>query len=166
MAAHDGTMTTWTTVLDAAPDLGAAVQHRFEAHLHHVLATVRRDGSPRVSGTEVTFRQGHLWLGSMGGSRKALDLQRDPRLALHSAPIDVTMAEGDAKVGGRAVEVTDPGEVAAWLEEGGGQAPPGPMHLFRVQAEEVVLTSVVDGHLVVDSWTATGGLRRVDPYRR
>ena len=67
-----------------------------------MLATLRRDGSPRISGIEVTFADGQLWLGMMPDSRKALDLQRDPRFALHSAPLDADLKDGDAKISGRA----------------------------------------------------------------
>src|SRR3712207_2635746 len=97
-------MTSWDDVTTAAPDLAKAVQARFEAQKHSVLATLRKDGSPRVSGTETLFAGGHLWLGSMGASRKSRDLQRDGRFALHSMP-DLELQEGDAKIAGVAVQV-------------------------------------------------------------
>ena len=99
-------MATWTEFSTEAPELAAAIAARFTANKHHVLATLRRDGSPRVSGTEVEFADGVLRLGSMPGARKARDLQRDPRYALHANPSDETMAGGDAKVSGTAREVT------------------------------------------------------------
>ena len=61
----------------AAPELAAAVQRCFDAHIHKTLATLRTDGSPRVSGQEMSFRDGNVWLGMMPDSRKARDLQRD-----------------------------------------------------------------------------------------
>jgi len=60
----------------------------FDAHKHKTLATLRKDGSPRISGIEVDFVDGDLWLGAMWQSRRALDLRRDPRFALHSATAD------------------------------------------------------------------------------
>lgn len=45
----------WTTFVDEAPDLADAVTPLLRRTAHHVLATLRRDGSPRVSGTEVQF---------------------------------------------------------------------------------------------------------------
>ncbi|MDI9973605.1 pyridoxamine 5'-phosphate oxidase family protein [Rhodococcus sp. IEGM 1307] len=84
-------MTNWTQFETEAPDLAKAVAARFEAHKHHVLATLRKDGSPRVSGTEVEFYEGALLLGSMVGARKVQDLQRDPRFSLHSNPGHHTM---------------------------------------------------------------------------
>src|SRR5215218_11225308 len=105
-------MANWSEVEAAAPELAARVRATMDAYKHKVLATLRRDGSPRVTGIEATFTDGELWLGMMPGSRKAMDLRRDPRLALHSAsldpPEDPTTWPGDAKLAGRAVEVDDP----------------------------------------------------------
>ena len=57
---------------------------RLDAHTHKTLATLRKDGSPRISGIECWEIDGDLWMGSMARAVKALDLQRDPRYALHS----------------------------------------------------------------------------------
>jgi hypothetical protein len=101
------------------------------AHVHKTLATLRRDGSPRISGTEVIFAEGELWLGSMWQAMKARDLQRDPRFALHSGSDDPPAWSGDAKMAGRAEEIEDPDRKAAII---GANAPPGPVHLFRAAA--------------------------------
>jgi hypothetical protein len=141
-------MATWQQFSEEAPELAKAVRARFESAKHHVLATLRRDGSPRVSGTEVEFRGNDLVLGSMEGARKARDLQRDPRYALHANPgPDTSMTGGDAKVSGRAVE-----EVV----------PDGGSHLFRLELDEAVLTSVDQGRglLIIQSWRPGQPLRR------
>ena len=109
----------WGRLADEAPELAGAVQARLTATKHHVLATLRQDGSPRVSGTEVQLRGPELTIGSMPGAIKARDLQRDGRFALHANPGDGTMEGGDAKVAGVAVEVTDEAELAAFREEVG-----------------------------------------------
>lgn len=144
-------MTRWTEFADQAPELAAAVRDRFAATKHHVLATLRQDGSPRVSGTEVEFFDGDLTLGSMGGSRKARDLQRDGRLALHANPGDGSMAGGDAKVSGLASEVLDEAELEVYVE---AVRPPPPFHLFRVDLTEVVLTcvSAEQDCLLIHTW--------------
>jgi hypothetical protein len=122
------------------------VRARFEAARHHVLATLRADGSPRVSGTEVVFSDGDLTLGSMPGAVKARDLQRDGRFALHANPGDGSMAGGDAKVAGVAEEVL--GEETH--------------HVFRLQLDEAVLTSLhPDGdRIVIESWRPGQGVVR------
>jgi hypothetical protein len=81
-------MVAWSEVASAAPELAGTAQRLFDAHAHKTLATLRKDGSPRISGTEAKFAEGELWFGSMWQSRKALDLRRDPRFALHSASVD------------------------------------------------------------------------------
>lgn len=144
-------MSTWKEFSEQAPELAQAIAARLQAHKHHVLATLRRDGSPRVSGTEVEIVDGRLVLGSMPGAMKARDLQRDPRYALHSNPGHHSMTGGDAKVCGRARELHDD-EKAAVLAAYPEEVPPGPMHLFELDLAEVVLTSVDEEHLYVDLW--------------
>jgi hypothetical protein len=141
------------------------VQAVFDAHKHKVLATLRADGSPRVSGNEAVFRRGELWLGMMDRSVKALDLLRDPRLAIHSATVDAELTVGDAKLSGRAVEETDPEVIRGFSAESAedhGAEPPEPFHLFRVDVGEVSLVRIGDppDHLVIESWSATAGYRR------
>jgi len=154
-------MASWKEFTAAAPELARRAQAAFDAHKHKLLATLRRDGSPRISGIETDFADGELWLGMMPGSRKAMDLRRDPRLALHSAsvdpPDDPTAWAGDAKLTGRAVEVDDP----ALLERHLGDQPGA--HLFRVDLTEVVHTRVGDppDHLVIELWQEGKGLRRM-----
>ena len=161
-------MATWGEVEASVPDLAAALRSAFDAHRHKVLATLRADGSPRLSGSEATFRDGDVWLGMMDRSRKALDLRRDPRLELHSAPVDLELKLGDARLAGRAVEVTDPEMLrsfsAASAEEHDGPEPPSPFHLFRVDIGDVVLVRIGDppDHLVIESWSQAAGYRRTE----
>ncbi|QDY76271.1 pyridoxamine 5'-phosphate oxidase family protein [Streptomyces qinzhouensis] len=155
------TTTSWADFRAAEPVLADAVRRRFEEHTHHVLATLRKDGSPRVSGLEITFLGGEVCLGMMPGSWKAKDLLRDPRFALHANPGTVeSMATGDAKLSGRAAEVTEGAELDRFRAE---IAPPEEFHLFRVDLAEVVLTRVEAEELVVESWrpgTAAATRRR------
>lgn len=146
-------MADWSDVEAAEADFAGRVRALFDAHKHKTLATLRRDGSPRISGIEASFTEGGLFLGMMPGSVKALDLRRDPRLALHSQTEDAPEHDpsswvGDAKIAGRAVEVAGDG--------------PGPSNRFRVDVDEVVLTRVGTpaGHLVVESWHPGTGYRR------
>jgi hypothetical protein len=132
-----------------------------------MMATVRKDGSPRISGIEATFADGQLWLGMMPESRKALDLRRDPRLALHSTSADPEMPDGDAKIAGRAIEHTGVETKTAFsntLEESGQEIPTGPFHLFSVDIQEAVLIRLGDpaDHLVIETWRQGRGLSRVE----
>ena len=101
-------ITTWADFQQAEPELAAAVRARFEQYTHHVLATLRKDGSPRLTGLEAKFPLDELVLAMMPDSRKALDLRRDPRFSLLANPGEGTgMGGGDVRVSGWAVEVTD-----------------------------------------------------------
>ena len=156
----------WAAFVDEAPELAAAVRARLEATKHHVLATLRRDGSPRVSGTEVIVAEGVVAIGSMWHAVKALDLQRDGRFALHANPGDGSMEGGDAKLAGVAVELH--GELAARLAEGLSdesdqgerQEVPEPFHLFRLDLSQVVLSEVDHERncMVIRSWRPGQGV--------
>ncbi|MEV8595792.1 pyridoxamine 5'-phosphate oxidase family protein [Streptomyces sp. NPDC052012] len=143
--------TNWEAFVTAEPDLARTVEKRFGAHTHHVLATLRKDGSPRTTGLEVRFLNGELWLGMMPDSRKALDLRRDPRFALQANPGPGTaMDGGDVRISGRAIEVEDAETRSRYTKE---VEPPEPFHLFRTELTEVVRTYVEDDkYLVVQVW--------------
>ncbi len=150
-------MAHWRDVEAAAPELAGEVRRRFEAHRHHALATLRRDGSPRISGTEVNFRDGELFIGSMAGAMKARDLGRDARFALHSSSEDPPAWRGDAKVAGRMEEIVDPAEI----ERVNGTAV-GPSHLFRADVTEIVVVRLNEAgdRLVIESWHEGRGIDR------
>jgi hypothetical protein len=140
-------MATWTEFSEAAPELAERVKASFDAHKHKLLATLRKDGSPRISGTEVEFSDGELWLGSMPDALKAKDLLRDPRFALHngySATEPETMQ--DAKLAGRMQEVPHPQH-----------------HRFKADIREasVVRVNEEQTHLIIDVWTQAGGLKQI-----
>lgn len=156
--AHTVIMTTWQQFSDEAPDLADAIRARLTAHKHHVLATLRADGSPRVSGTEVEIFDGRLVLGSMPGARKVRDLQRDPRYSLHSNPGHHTMEGGDAKISGRARELT--GDEKQTIREHYPQDPGDDAQFFELGVEEVVLTTVSGDQLHVDLWRPGTGVTR------
>jgi hypothetical protein len=173
MLRHAGGMTNWNDVTTAAPELAATVQARFEATGLGLLATIRADGSPRISGIEPLFADGELWLGMMDGSLKARDLRRDPRCELHSATVDKAVTEGDARVSGRAVEVGDDEKTtfrARFGEHNGQEPPPGPFHLFRIELTRMSCLRPGPGpsgevdHLDIDTWTVDGGLTHVDRF--
>ena len=147
-------MTAWRDVEQAAPEFARRVRALFDAHRHKTIATVRADGSPRISGIEAVFEDGELVFGSMPKARKDADLRRDPRFALHSATVDPTEGAeahwpGEAKISGRAV-------LAGPVTEGPGG------DLFHADIAVVVHTHLDDEatKLVVEWWTPTTGLRR------
>jgi hypothetical protein len=147
-------MTAWRDVEQVEPEFAQRVRGLFDAHRHKTIATLRADGSPRISGIEVVFDNGDLVFGSMQGARKGADLRRDPRFALHSATVDpVEGAEarwpGEAKISGRAI-------VAGPVTEEADS--------FSADIAEVVHTHLNEQAtmLVVEWWTPTHGLRKIE----
>ena len=151
-------MAQWTEIEAEAPEFAALVRAYMDAGVHKTLATLRGDGSPRISGTEAKFGPRGLWFGSMPNAVKARDLQRDPRFALHSASEDPPAWKGDAKVSGRALEITDPEEMEAVT----GDKPTGPFHLFLADISEASVVSLADSgdHLVIETWREGRGYTR------
>lgn len=144
---------TWSDFRGTEPGLASAVKDRFDSHRHALMATLRRDGAPRLSGMETPIRDGHLWLAMDTSSRKADDLRRDPRFSIHSAPDDEDLALGDARIEGRALPALDE-EVALFVE--GHRFPideSSGMTLFTTDITSVVLTRVEDRCLVIAAWT-------------
>jgi hypothetical protein len=149
-------MTAWQDIEKAEPEFAKRVRALFDAHRHKTIATLRTDGSPRISGIEAAFEGGELGFGSMPNARKSADLRRDPRFALHSATVDpVEGAEaqwpGEAKISGRAI-------AAGPITEG----PDGDQ--YHADISEVVHTHLNEEAtmLVVEWWTPEHGLRRIE----
>jgi hypothetical protein len=142
-------MASWSEFEAAAPELAKRVRERLEAHTHKTLATIRADGSPRISGTETELSDGELWIGSMWQARKARDLQRDPRFALHSGSDDPPDWSGDAKLAGVAEEIVDPDRQS---------------HRFRLDLAEVSTVGLNEARtaLVIEVWTPERGVRTIE----
>jgi Pyridoxamine 5'-phosphate oxidase len=153
-------MPSWSEFEAEAPALAERVRAHLEAHKHKTFATVRSDGSPRISGTETEIKDGDLWIGSMWEARKARDLQRDPRYALHSGSDDPPEWTGDAKLAGVAEEIVD---LERMKEINGEHTSPGSMHLFRLDLHEVSTVGLDDERkaLVIEVWTPEDGIRTI-----
>ncbi|MFE2873305.1 pyridoxamine 5'-phosphate oxidase family protein [Embleya sp. NPDC059259] len=152
-------MTSWAEFEKVEPEFAATVRERFGMYKHHVLGTVRRDGAPRLSGLEVDFRFGELWLGMMPSSLKARDLLRDPRFSIFANPGEgAEMLHGDVRVSGRAVEVVDDAVKGRYVVE---TKPPEPFHLFRVELEEVSRMGIDGDEMVIRVWRPGASVRTI-----
>jgi hypothetical protein len=163
-------MARFHDIEQAEPELAARAQAIFSATQNAVLGTVRRDGSPRLSGIDAFFANGELCVGSMPGARKGADLRRDARLALHSIPWDSRRVrdgvedpgDADAKITGTA-QLADAETGAAlrdWMTER-GYGPPDGFELFTIDIESLVVLFPRDGQLVVDRWTGAEGRKTI-----
>lgn len=159
-------MISWDDFAEAEPELATQVRSRFEAYGLAIMATIRADGSPRLSGIEPLFAAGELWLAMMPDGRKSDDLRRDPRLALHNATTDKAVAHSDVKVSGRVVPVTDPSAVSRFVaaaELATGAPPPcGPFDLWRLELTEVIRITPDGDHLTIETWRPGQPCRRIE----
>jgi hypothetical protein len=159
-------MASFADIQRDAPELAERARRVFDVHKHKTIATLRADGSPRLSGIEVDFLGDDLWFGSMLASRKGADLRRDPRFALHSATVDAELTDGDAKLSGRAElaqgEVFD--RYVEFRRAQGLDVPDEPFDLFRGDLTELVVIRIGDpaDHLVIETWRAGRGYERVE----
>jgi len=158
---------TWQEFVEAAPDLARLVADRLTSHEHHVLATLRADGSPRLNGTNVVFDGDDLLVGCMLGTRRAADLRRDPRCALHTAPDLPTIPQGDVRLDCVAVELDEDRTraVFAQLAEGEGVQQDGePLEgdLFALHLRSVSTVKPADDHLELQIWRPSTGLQLVE----
>jgi len=148
---------TWREIEVNAPEFADRVRGRFDAGTNKTIATLRRDGAPRISAIELEFSSdGEVTLGMMGGSIKLLDVRRDPRVALHSPTLeppkdDPGVWPGDAKLAGVLIEIGPPADSP---HKGAG--------FFKLDITEIVLTYVGTpaDQLVIESWHPDRGWQR------
>ena len=98
---------TWGKFKSHSPELAALGEERFESTGLVLLGTLRKDGWPRISPVEPLIADGHLYLGMMWQSRKALDLLRDPRVLSIAPSPTVTPARASSRsTGGPSISRT------------------------------------------------------------
>jgi len=153
----------WEEFALACPELAGRGEERLRARELCLVGTLRADGSPRISPVEPDFVAGHLLLGMMWRSRKALDLQRDPRCVVHSCVCDRRGTEGDVKLYGRAAQISDPELRAAYRAAVRARLDWEPTepdyHLFAIEIESAGFMSFGDERVGM-AWDPERGLRR------
>ena len=142
---------TWQEFATHAPELAALGEAQLARTGLALVGTLRRDGWPRISPVEPFIVDGQLYLGMMWRSVKALDLLRDPRCVVHSTVSDREGTEGEFKVYGRAVEVTDLDERRRFAEAvfaAIGYRPEEPeFHCFVITIESVAFSQIRGGEM-------------------
>ena len=151
---------SWRAIEQSVPEFAARVRELFEGGRHKTIATLRADGSPRISGIECEFVGGDLRFGSMPRARKGDDLKRDPRFALHGPTFHPEEGKesdwsGEAKIAGRAM----PAGSESDDHDGESQG-----EMFIADITDVVITrlNAEATKLVVESWTPESGFRTVE----
>jgi hypothetical protein len=148
----------WTEFSQSAPELANLFRERLERTGLALLGTIRKDGTPRISPLEAGVFEDHLLIGGMWQSKKFLDLMRDPRCLVHTTISNKDGKEGEVKLRGKVVEITDP----EFRERCGRQAlkttgwrPPEPYHLYWLDIEHAAFIQFSgSGNQTVKIWRA------------
>jgi hypothetical protein len=162
-------MATWTEFSEEAPEIAEMAERRLVATGLMMLATLRRDGFPRISpvepvvaGDRLVLHDDRLWLAMMVDSTKSRDLRRDGRCALHTATADKQVSEGDVKLWGIATVVTDPDTLARFsndiFESVGYRFEVGSFDAFDVDLMGASSVSVADDVMYVKTWKPGKGV--------
>jgi Pyridoxamine 5'-phosphate oxidase len=151
---------TWRELELAAPDIAKPGKTRLDETRVALLATLRKDGSPRISPIEPFFAEGHLLFGAMAWTLKARDLDRDPRCTLHSHVTGPNEGEPELKLYGRAIEADDDLRAACpsgwWTDQ-----PSEAARVFSLSIEEAafVIWDLEGGEMTVKRWSPKTGLK-------
>jgi len=152
----------WAELAEREPRLAEVGRERLLGPGVVLVGTIRRDGTPRLSGVEPFVLDGELWLSMMPTSMKARDLDRDPRVLVHSVITNRDGGEGEYKIRGVARAETDPGvqrRYADAVSRALGWTPtPGEFRLFAVRISDVTVLRYDDatGDQFVTRWPDGG----------
>jgi hypothetical protein len=154
----------WGEFEAACPEIGGMARDRFSSDELVLVGTIRRDGTPRISPSEPDFASGHLFLGMMWRSPKALDLLRDARCVIHSVPSDRWNEGGDIKLYGSLIAIYDGrlrsdyrDAISARL----GWAPTEPeFHLFSLDVRQAGYKRFDEQTNETWTWHQDGGFHR------
>lgn len=154
-------MTTWADFHQQAPELAQRAEFFLREHKFLTMATLRRDGSPRIAGTEMVLKEGRLLIAGMGRARRFEDLRRDPRMALHSGTADEEGWTGDAKITALAIERNDDAGSVALVS---AKASPGDFEVFELDVREVAVMALNEGRtaMTIDSWRVGEEVKHVE----
>jgi hypothetical protein len=152
----------WGEFAAACPELARIGEERLRSRELCLVGTLRGNGWPRISPVEPEFVGDELMLGMMWRSPKALDLERDARVVVHSTLTDRHDLSGDFKLYGHALPVEDgPRRDAhrAAIKARIDWEPPEPYHVFAVDIVSAGFVTFAEPRFGL-AWEAGGDLRR------
>ncbi|HEY6042923.1 MAG TPA: pyridoxamine 5'-phosphate oxidase family protein [Anaerolineae bacterium] len=141
---------SWQALENANPELAAFGSERFSNRVAY-LATVRKDGSPRVHPVAPIIGQGRLYIFMEPTSPKRGDLLRDGRYAMHSLITDYAGSDGEFIISGRARLVED--EASRKLAaQSASYTPADRFILFELDVEDAMSTLYSGGQVIRKHW--------------
>ncbi len=144
---------SWKTLESQSPEIAAFAKSRLHNKVAY-LATVRKDGSPRVHPFTPIIGEGHFFIFMEPTSPKGHDLRRDDRFAVHCSVTDTSGGSGECIVTGRAKFIEDT-ELRALAVSISPYQPAERYILFEFDIESVLMTEYIDGQPVRTNWKAS-----------
>jgi uncharacterized pyridoxamine 5'-phosphate oxidase family protein len=141
---------SWKILESQSPEIaefGRARLHNKVAYL----ATIRKDGSPRVHPFTPIIGEGHFFVFMEPTSPKGHDLRRDDRYSVHCSVTDTSGESGEFIVTGRAKYIEDP-ELRALAVRIAPYNPAERYVLFEFDVENVVMTEYKEGQAIHNRW--------------
>jgi hypothetical protein len=142
---------SWRDLETANPGLAAFGIQRFSQERVAYLATVKKDGSPRVHPVTPIVGDGRLFVFMEPTSPKGRDLRRDGRYAIHSAVADANGSNGEFTITGRARLVDDHG-MRALAVRLASYRPEDRYVLFELSVDSAQATEYIGDDVVRRSW--------------
>lgn len=141
---------SWKTLESQSPEIAEFGKARLHGKVAY-LATIRKDGSPRVHPFTPIIGEGHFFVFMEPTSPKGHDLRRDDRYSVHCSVTDTNGESGEFIVMGRAKFIEDP-ELRALAVRIAPYHPAERYILFEFDIESAMMTEYKDGQAVRQHW--------------
>ena len=141
---------SWRLLEEQQPGLAEFGVERLNGKVAY-LATIRKDGSPRVHPVTPIIGEGHLFVFMEPTSPKGHDLKRNGRYAIHCSVSDMSGTSGEFIVSGQARLIDNP-ELRALAKRLASYMPADRYILFEFELTSVTSTIYSAGQPVRQNW--------------
>lgn len=141
---------SWKILESEVPEIAEFAKARLYGKVAY-LATIRKDGSPRVHPFTPIIGEGHFFIFMEPTSPKGHDLRRDPRYAIHCTVTDSSGESGEVIITGKAKFIDDP-ELRALAVKICPYKPAERYILFEFHIESAMTTEYPGGEPVRKHW--------------
>ena len=141
---------SWRFLEEQQPKLADFGVERLNGKVAY-LATIKKDGSPRVHPMTPIIGEGHLFVFMEPTSPKGHDLQLDGRYAIHCSVSDNSGVSGEFIVTGKA-RLIDNSEVRALAARLASYTPADRYILFEFDVTSVTSTIYSEGQPIRQNW--------------
>src|SRR5512147_1616230 len=141
---------SWNILETQAPEMAEFGRIRFQGGVAY-LATLRKDGSPRLHPFTPIIGEGHFFVFMEPTSPKGHDLRRDGRFAIHCSVTDTSGESGEVILTGKAKLIQDL-ELHALAVKICPYKPAERYILFEFDVESAVTTEYPAGDPVHKHW--------------